>query len=239
MDKELYKKFSEVEEKLWWFKARKNIIEELIKEIACKFDNPKILDFGAGLGILSNMMSQCGDVIAIDNSNEVVKYNRFPIKISENLNDFENEKFDIVTSFDVLEHCSDDLSVLKEFNRVLIPGGVIFVTVPAHQFLWSYHDVFSHHFRRYSKVDLINKFKIAGFKIDRVSFFCSFLFPLFVFNILLNRLFFIITKNSKDTVRMPNGVLNRFLFFIFNLEKFWLKKGNFFNGSSLLLIAKK
>ena len=55
---------------------------------------------------------------------------------------------------DVLEHCSDDAAVLREVVDHLAPGGALFVTVPAFRRLWSSHDVFLKHYRRYNCDDL-------------------------------------------------------------------------------------
>ena len=56
---------------------------------------------------------------------------------------------------DVLEHIRDDYSALKEWKKVLNPNGIILISVPAFQHLWSHHDKFLGHYRRYNKKDFI------------------------------------------------------------------------------------
>src|SRR3989338_9764924 len=135
MDDSLYKAFNEVEETMWWFKARKKIIEQFVRKISKDFSTPKILDFGAGLGNISKMMSQYGSVTAVDNSKEASRFSRFPITVMDNLESVPDRSFHIITAFDVLEHCEDDTLLLADFKRIVSPNGYIFVTVPAFHFL--------------------------------------------------------------------------------------------------------
>jgi SAM-dependent methyltransferase len=238
MDSSIYKKFFEVEEKMWWFKARKNIIESFLKKIVLNKQN-KLLDFGAGTGILSLMMSNYANVTAVDNHEESIKYSYFSIKLIENLSSFEPLEFDVITAFDVLEHCDDDVKIINDFYKILKTGGYVFVTVPAYQKLWSYHDEIVHHRRRYNRGELKSKFELAGFEIVRSSYFNSLLFPFFVLNILFNRFKVRFLDKKDDTVEMPPSFINTILFKIFNLEEVILQKYDFYWGSSLMLIARK
>ncbi|MBI4616307.1 MAG: methyltransferase domain-containing protein [Planctomycetes bacterium] len=64
---------------------------------------------------------------------------------------------------DVLEHLADPAPLLAECRRVLVPGGRLFVTVPAYEFLWSDEDVYARHFRRYTRRALLRELAGAGF----------------------------------------------------------------------------
>jgi glycosyltransferase involved in cell wall biosynthesis len=90
--------------------------------------------------------------------------------------DYPDETFDVVFALDVLEHLENDEAAIKEINRILKTGGIFIATVPAHKFLWSYHDESLHHKRRYAKKefeDLLGK----QFKVSVVSWIhaCIFL----------------------------------------------------------------
>jgi len=61
------------------------------------------------------------------------------------------EHFDAITMFDVIEHIEDDAFALKKCRKALISDGIIFITVPAFELLWSRIDTESGHKRRYSK----------------------------------------------------------------------------------------
>ena len=64
---------------------------------------------------------------------------------------FADETFDVVSAFDVVEHCEDDATAVAELARVLVPGGRMLLSVPAYQWAWSDHDVQAGHHRRYTR----------------------------------------------------------------------------------------
>jgi SAM-dependent methyltransferase len=89
---------------------------------------------------------------------------------------FENE-FDVIGAFDVLEHIEEDETVLLQMFQATKPGGGVILTVPQHPFLWSVVDDYSFHKRRYTRKELVNKLRRAGFKIVRVTSFVSLVLP--------------------------------------------------------------
>jgi SAM-dependent methyltransferase len=94
---------------------------------------------------------------------------------------FGAETMDCVLALDVIEHVADDAAALREAYRVLRPGGVLLVTVPAFMSLWRSHDELYGHQRRYSKAGLLSAVGAAGFETARVEFSkCLFFFPLLV-----------------------------------------------------------
>lgn len=91
---------------------------------------------------------------------------------------FADESFDIVGVFDMIEHLQDDQSSLNEIFRICKKNGEIVLTVPADKSLWSYFDEACGHKRRYRRDEIMKKLLIAGFEVDRASYFMTFLFPL-------------------------------------------------------------
>jgi SAM-dependent methyltransferase len=86
-------------------------------------------------------------------------------------------EFDVIGSFDVLEHVDQDSQAMVQIHEALKPGGGCLVTVPQHRWLWSYHDEFAHHKRRYSRGELRSKLECAGFRVLWMTSFVSLLLP--------------------------------------------------------------
>jgi len=97
-------------------------------------------------------------------------------------------EFDLVGTFDVLEHIEDDGLVLANIHQSLVPGGGLLLTVPQHAWLWTSWDEHSGHKRRYSRSELASKVKAAGFEIKWISSFLSLLLPLMLASRLRNLL---------------------------------------------------
>jgi SAM-dependent methyltransferase len=87
-------------------------------------------------------------------------------------------EFDVVCIFDVLEHLPDEQRTLAALAKVLKPGGILIVTVPAHASLWSYFDVAGHHCRRYERGSLLAALRDAGFRTKTLSEFMMALYPI-------------------------------------------------------------
>ena len=147
---------------------------------------------------------------------------------------FERE-FDVVGAFDVLEHIAEDELVLSEMFKATRPGGGILLTVPQHQFLWSELDRHSMHQRRYNRAHLRGKVERAGFCVERITSFVSFLLPLLI----LSR------RKRKDQdlwaeVPRMNRSLNAFFEKTLAAERALIRSGiSFPAGGSLLLVARK
>jgi SAM-dependent methyltransferase len=85
---------------------------------------------------------------------------------------------DVLTSLDVVEHLVDDVLALREYARVLRPGGRLLLAVPAYAWAWSEHDVALGHQRRYGRARLEEVVTAAGFVDVQVRWFHSWLVPL-------------------------------------------------------------
>ena len=139
------------------------------------------------------------------------------------------------------------MAILKTVHDALKPGGILFVTVPSDKLLWSAMDIYAEHKRRYSRQELREKIEGNGFKVIKMSYFMTLLYPF----ILLSRKLSLRTGNMNDEgmkkqiqkevmgVLQPNRVLNEIFFFIFSLEVPLLHSFNFPFGSSLLCVATK
>ena len=134
------------------------------------------MDAGGGTGGLAEKLASFGVVSAIDASPEAIRFAKkrgVAAKLAsiEKL-PFPDRQFDVVTSIDVIYHrkVSDDVSALREIRRVLKPGGVLILRVPANRFLMSAHDRHVHTARRYGKSELAEKMKKTGLSLKQISF---------------------------------------------------------------------
>jgi SAM-dependent methyltransferase len=93
---------------------------------------------------------------------------------------FADEVFDVVSAFDVVEHCPDDALAVSELARVLVPGGRMLLSVPAYQWAWTDHDVRAGHHRRYTRRRLVRLVEGAGLSVVRSTHAFAGVFPMFV-----------------------------------------------------------
>lgn len=102
---------------------------------------------------------------------------------------FDDATFDLVTALDVIEHVDADEAILREAYRVLRPNGILAISTPAFQWLWSYNDELNGHKHRYTPHELRGKIERAEFQIKRLTFGFLLVFPMSAPLILLrNRL---------------------------------------------------
>ncbi|MEV8433854.1 class I SAM-dependent methyltransferase [Streptomyces chartreusis] len=189
MDTSMYHAFAAVESRHWWFQGRRRIVAALLRDQLRDVRRAKpggldILDVGSGTGEMVEMLREFGSVTALDSSPHAIDYLRQRLpegvaarhgSIPEDLP--RGELFDLVTAFDVVEHLTDDLAALRAFRQVLPTGGRMALTVPAYQMLWSHHDVYAGHVRRYRRAQLRDLVQRAGgFQVERLAYFNSLLF---------------------------------------------------------------
>ncbi len=85
---------------------------------------------------------------------------------------------DLVLMMDVLEHVEDDVGLVCEYADKVAYGTRFIVTVPAFMWLWSGHDIFLAHFRRYTLAGIEDVLRAAGLTVDRGCYFYASLLPL-------------------------------------------------------------
>lgn len=183
MDSSEYDKMYQLEETNWWYSGRRRLILKVVAQIHKKYSDKSmnILDAGCGTGINLRYLLDYGDAYGLDISNEALKFSRIRglsslICGSVDRLPLTNEFFDLVVALDVIEHIQEDLTAIRELNRVLRPGGSLIVTVPAFQFLWSNHDLAVHHKRRYTRSELRDILGLGGFIVERATYWNLFLF---------------------------------------------------------------
>ena len=239
-----YQKLYKLETTYWWHVGRRQILKTLIRKFVLPTRrNKQILDAGCGTGETTKFLSQFGKVTGIDASKQAIEFcktrklRNIWQSTAENL-PFEEGFFDLITMLDLLEHIENSTQALKESYRVLKAGGFLLITVPAHQSLWSGHDVALHHKRRYSKKQLKTAIESAGFTVKKISFAVTILFLPILGYRTLQKIFFKNKLPQTSYVILPDW-LNTTFINLLKLEAWVLKYGNLPFGTSLICIAEK
>lgn len=179
----------------------------------------KILEVGCGTGNMTGRLKSWGEVTGVDASRNALSScrERHGIRAEEASADntpFDHHTFDFVFAVEVIEHIRSDEQVVKEFYRILKPGGYAIATVPAFMCLWGSHDEMVGHFRRYRKSDFARLAAQAGFKIVKVRYFNSLLFaPMWI----LRRIKKIMRSRTDDFYR-TRPFVNRLLYGMLKIE---------------------
>jgi len=240
----LYNLFEENENTHWWFIGRRRVIFSFINRIISGQHRVNILDVGCGTGHILKKLDQYGAAIGIDSSKIAVTCSenrgcRDVRLTGEDRIPFPDSNFDFLFSLDVIEHINNDLMALNEYRRVLKPGGVLFLTVPAFNWIWSCHDDLNQHKRRYTRKLINDCLRQSGFQVERSSYFSTFLFPLIASTRILLRQIDKIYPLKKRTLdfHIPAWPFNGIFSNIFSSERRWLKYANLPFGSSILTIG--
>ncbi|MBI4697790.1 MAG: class I SAM-dependent methyltransferase [Nitrospirae bacterium] len=227
-----FKRLKQVEKKHFWFNVRRRYIFDAVSH----FCQPpaKILEIGCGTGNVSSYLAGKGyKVTGCEYFPQALElaYDGFTKVRGDAFSlPFKEKSFDIVGLFDVIEHFDDDRSILTEAKRVIKPGGIIVITVPAREELWHYFDIKAHHKRRYSKVNLKSLLSSAGFA-TRAN---EYMFSLLYIPIMLNK------KKTEDSDKFKiNPVINTLFRAVFEAERIISRIIPLPAGTSLIAIGTR
>ncbi len=214
MDRDYELKTHEAEDRHWWYRGRRSVLERVIDGLRLPA-RARILDAGCGSGRNMVELARHGTVVGIELSPASVALARTRsigevIECSVLELPFASASFDLAVSLDVIEHLGDDRAALQELRRVVAPGGALLITVPAYQWLWSGHDVVNHHHRRYTRASLLQVAEQAGWESVRTTYFNSLLLPVAILLRCLERLSPKTTESSLD-LWVPPAPLNALL----------------------------
>jgi SAM-dependent methyltransferase len=239
MERVVYQQMAELDQRHWWYRARREVLAELIRRVVDPPRDADILEIGCGTGHNLAMLGDFGRVDALELDDEARAHAQVRLGRSvmsaplPQLAGVPEHHYDLIGAFDVIEHIDDDQAAIESIATRLKPSGKFVMTVPAHQWMWSAHDVVNHHWRRYSKRRLKSLIENSPLKLERVGYFNSLLFPLAVAERLSSRL----RKKDDADLKLPAAPLNRVLEQVFAAERHLVARVPLPPGLSLFAVA--
>lgn len=239
MERVVYQQMAELDDRHWWYRARRKIIAALIRREAHLPENAQILEIGCGTGHNLAMLSGFGHVegLELDDEARALSERRLGRKVMRSplpeLAGVPDRHYDLIGAFDVIEHIDDDHAALVSIASKLKAGGTFMMTVPAHQWMWSAHDTVNHHKRRYSKRSLKALIDSSPLELKCAGYFNSLLFPLAVAERAASKLR---GKEGAD-VTLPPAPLNIALEKVFAAERHLVGRLPLPPGLSLFAVA--
>ena len=204
-----------MEEGKWWADCRKELITDLLKKHSPR-KKGTVCEVGCGVGTILSTINKNTHYSCVGiekNPVDIHKAKNKGLKIIKgDATDFSlHKKIDVVLLLDVLEHVRDDKMAMSNCLRQLRKGGLIIITVPAFESLWSDFDKKAGHFRRYSKRQITNLLLSNNMKIIFLSYWNFFLLaPVFLLRRILK------SNSNEDQMSAPLSPLLRILLKIEN-----------------------
>ncbi|HTE05960.1 MAG TPA: class I SAM-dependent methyltransferase, partial [Planctomycetota bacterium] len=207
-----------------------------------------VLDIGCGVGGFLTSLARFGRVTGLELDEPSIAFCRehgFPrtaVAASDHLPVPAGSQ-DLLCLWDVLEHTPDDRAVLAEMHRCLKPGGHLAISVPAWQFLYANNDRVAHHFRRYTRGELVRKLREAGLHVRKATYVNCLLGLAIVPTVL-------VIKAREKLLRIPFGTrnnldlpapgpVNALFAAIFAGERHVLRHASSPFGHSLFVVARR
>ena len=223
----------------WYYIAKGRALLQFLRGIKVS----EVLDVGAGSGIFSKQLLDkdfCESAVCVDpgyDDESKEQHNGKPLEFRKSL---DKTTQNLVLMMDVLEHVEDDVALLKEYSETMEEGGYVLITVPAFKFLWSGHDVFLEHFRRYTDASLRETVEKSGLKVVKSRYFFGSLFPMVALIRLTKKLLLRSGKiEAKSEMSLYPEWLNKTLIGIHDIERHSLFHINKLAGLSIFCLCRK
>ena len=242
MNVEEYARMYEAEERQWWYAGMRQISGALLDQHLPGGASPRrILDAGCGTGNNLVHFGARGRAVGVDLSEDALRFCRTrgvqAARASVLALPFGDGAFDLVTSFDVLYHrwVTDDRAAVSELARVLAPGGLLLVRVPALQMLWGAHDdaVLSRH--RYTRPEVAALLRGAGLEVLEQTYANTLLFPVLALRRTLDRL---TGRHGSDVSFLPAPMESAFLGLL-RTEAWMVRRVRLPIGASVIALGRK
>ncbi|MEQ7873630.1 class I SAM-dependent methyltransferase [Sphingomonas sp. ASV193] len=241
MERHIYDRMAELGDTHWWFRARRRVLDEIVRRVAKPPKDARILEVGCGPGHNLAMLKSFGRVegVEMDEAAGKIASGRVgaPVAVGRlpELDGIARGAYDLVALLDVLEHVPDDRASLAAIFDLLRPGGALLLTVPANPWMFSAHDVAHHHHRRYRKREIDALAREAGFAVDLLTPFNTLLFPAIAGARAIGKL----TGKEGGDDALPPAPLNKLLEGIFASERWLAGRVPFPAGVSLVAVLRR
>jgi SAM-dependent methyltransferase len=231
----------------WWYRARAELLRVALQRWV---GTPQlVLDVGSADGPSVGWLDGVATKVALDVDPRGL---RPPWGVCGSLLalPFRSDCFEVVTAFDVVEHCDPEDQAVAELARVLAPGGRLLVSVPAYQWAWSDHDVQNGHHRRYTRGRAVAALERQGLVVERATYGFTAVFPFFAAERLARRALRSL-RSSRGAKQDPGGpadvvavpevspATERLLLGLTRLDERLLRRRDLPFGSSVFLAAVK
>lgn len=242
MEREEYAVMFRVEDSLWWYRGMEAISRAVLERICPRGGRLRILDAGCGTGAVLTYLADYGSAVGLDFSPHALRFSRQRghwrlTGGSVNALPFADGSFDLVTSFDVLcVNGVDDAQALREFRRVLVPGGRAFLRLPAYDWLRGAHDRAVAIRHRYTVGDVRQRLADAGLQVEHLSYANMWLFPLAVAKRWGERLF---PRQQGSDLTLDIGPLNGLFRAILSSEARWVAGRGLPFGLTVVAVARR
>jgi SAM-dependent methyltransferase len=239
MERIVYQQMAELDERHWWYRARRLVLAELIRREVGPSAGCDILELGCGTGHNFAMLGSFGKVDGLELDDEARAFSEKRLGRAvmaaplPELAGVADRHYDLVGAFDVIEHIEDDAAALQSIAAKLKPGGKFLMTVPAHQWMWSPHDVVNHHKRRYSTRSLRRLIEASPLQLNKIGYFNSLLFPIAVAARTASKL----AATRNNDMSLPPAPLNKFMEAVFGAERYLIGRVPLPPGLSLFALA--
>jgi 2-polyprenyl-3-methyl-5-hydroxy-6-metoxy-1,4-benzoquinol methylase len=161
----------------WYYRSKAAALRRVVADVHPQ----RLLDVGAGSGFFSRHLLEktaARSALCVDIGYERERDDQVGAKPVLYRRDCAMTDCDLVLMMDVLEHVDDDRGLLRHYAAKVPAGAHFLVTVPAFRFLWSGHDVFLEHKRRYRLSEIESAMRDAGLAIVKGAYYFGFVFPL-------------------------------------------------------------
>jgi SAM-dependent methyltransferase len=239
MERVVYETMAELDQRHWWYRARREVLAALIRRLAKPPKAARILEIGCGTGHNLAMLGQFGrvDALELDEEARSVAEKRLGREVMSaplpEIQGVADGHYHLVGAFDVIEHIDDDRAALASIAAKIRPGGKLVMTVPAHQWMWSAHDVVNHHKRRYSRRALRSLVEESPLRLERVGYFNSLLFPVAIAERMASK----VRGRDEADLKLPPAPLNAALERAFAAERHLIGRLPLPPGLSLFAVA--